>query len=88
MGKPLSEKIPIEIKELVDAIAGMPEVHDKLREPLTKAIATLDRRRTTLSLIQDALAHLRLDIKYLLFDLESTRRERDEYKRQLGEKPS
>lgn len=86
MGKPLSDDIPVEIKELVNAIADMhPEVHNKLRGPLTKTIATLHRKRHILGLVQDALSQLRLDLKYLMFDLESTRRERDEYKRQLEE---
>jgi hypothetical protein len=29
--------------------------------------------------VQDALSQLRLDMKYLMFDLEATRRERDEF---------
>jgi hypothetical protein len=33
--------------------------------------------------VQDALGQLRLDMKYLLFDLEATRRERDNYRRQI-----
>lgn len=37
-----------------------------------------DRRRRILSMVQEALAQLRLDMKYLVFDLEATRRERDE----------
>ncbi len=36
------------------------------------------RRRRILNLVQEALAQVRLDMKYLLFDLEATRRERDE----------
>jgi hypothetical protein len=43
------------------------------------------RRRRILNLVQDALSQLRLDMKYLLFDLEATRRERDDYRRQLGQ---
>ena len=38
------------------------------------------RRRRILSLVQDALSQLRLDMKYLMFDLEATRRERDEFR--------
>ena len=34
---------------------------------------------------QEALAQLRLDVKYLMFDLEVTRQERDELKTRLGE---
>jgi hypothetical protein len=33
--------------------------------------------------VQEALSQLRLDMKYLLFDLEATRRERNEYRRCL-----
>jgi hypothetical protein len=36
------------------------------------------RRRRILNLVQEALSQLRLDIKYLMFDLENTRKERDE----------
>jgi hypothetical protein len=43
------------------------------------------RRRRILGLVQDALSQLRLDMKYLVFDLEATRRERDDYRRQLDE---
>jgi hypothetical protein len=35
------------------------------------------RRRRILNLVQEALSQLRLDMKYLVFDLEATRRERD-----------
>lgn len=36
------------------------------------------RRTRILGLLQEALGQLRLDLKYLIFDLEATRRERDE----------
>jgi hypothetical protein len=42
------------------------------------------RRRRILNLVQEALSQLRLDMKYLVFDLEATRRERDAL-RQNGE---
>jgi hypothetical protein len=38
------------------------------------------RRKRVLELVQEALQQLRLDIKYLTFDLEATRRERDALK--------
>ncbi|HOM18906.1 MAG TPA: hypothetical protein PLQ00_16360, partial [Thermoguttaceae bacterium] len=41
------------------------------------------RRRRILNMVQEALAQLRLDMKYLIFDLEATRRERDSYRQQL-----
>jgi len=44
------------------------------------------RRTRILGLVQEALSQLRLDMKYLIFDLEATRRERDSYKEQLDGK--
>ena len=43
------------------------------------------RRRRILNLVQEALAQLRLDVKYLMFDLEITRKERDELQTQIEE---
>jgi hypothetical protein len=37
-----------------------------------------ERRTSLLNLVQEALSQLRLDMKYLVFDLEATRRERDD----------
>lgn len=42
------------------------------------------RRKRILSLVQEALSQLRLDMKYLMFDLEATRRERDALKKENG----
>ena len=59
---------------------------NKVLVPIAKrVVASTKRRRRILSLVQDALSQLRLDMKYLLFDLEATRRERDEYRQQLEE---
>lgn len=44
------------------------------------------RRDRILDMVQQALSQLRLDMKYLLFDLEATRRERDHYKNKLENK--
>ena len=82
MCKPLSEDIPSEIKELTIAIAEMPN-GAQLKGPLLRLTDSLTRKQRIMGLVQDALAQLRLDLKYLLFDLEATRRERDEYKTQL-----
>lgn len=53
--------------------------------PLIESVAEeCQRRRKILALVQDALGQLRLDMKYLMFDLEATRRERDEAREKLG----
>ena len=49
----------------------------------TRVLDNAKRRRRILSLVQDALGQLRLDMKYLTFDLEATRRERDDYRQKL-----
>ena len=51
-----------------------------LEHPLKRVVEYTRRRRRILNLIQEALSQLRMDMKYLMFDLEATRRERDSYK--------
>jgi hypothetical protein len=50
-----------------------------------RVVDAVRRRRRILTLVQEALSQLRLDIKYLMFDLEMTRRERDQLREELGE---
>ena len=84
--KTIAEEIPADLRELTATVASLPEEYRLQVEPLLKRVtASTKRRRRILSLIQDALSQLRLDMKYLMFDLEVTRRERDEYREQLEE---
>ena len=77
--KPTTDDIPREVLDLVDAINSLPAEHRAAIEPtLTRVVDSNRRRRRILLLVQDALSQLRLDMKYLTFDLEATRRERDE----------
>lgn len=84
-GKPEDQAtIPPELLELVQAIASLPDPYrTRLQGPLGRVVDNARRRRQILNLVQDALGELRLDMKYLLFDLDATRRERDEYRRKL-----
>ncbi len=50
---------------------------------LEKMISDMERRRRVIEAVQESLAQMRMDLKYLVFDLEATRRERDEYRSQL-----
>ena len=80
------DELPKEIIELVNAIHELPnEFQEKIEPFLTQVIDSSNRRRRILSLVQDALGQLRLDMKYMMFDLEATRRERDNYRRQIEE---
>ena len=79
-----SNELPHELTELIKRINELPENHrDELDVSLHRVIEFTRRRRRILNLIQEALSQLRLDMKYLMFDLEATRRERDEYKNML-----
>jgi hypothetical protein len=84
--KPTTDDIPREILDLADAINLLPdESRLKVAPFIDRVIDSTKRRRRILSLVQDALSQLRLDMKYLAFDLEATRRERDEYRRKVEE---
>ena len=75
---------PAELRELATAIETLPASYrDALTPAMTRVIACSTRRRRILNLVQEALSQLRLDMKYLIFDLEATRRERDQYKAEL-----
>jgi hypothetical protein len=82
--KPNPDELPADVVELATALAQLP---DPYRQPLEQAfgrvIDSTKRRRRILTLVQDALGQLRLDMKYLMFDLEATRRERDQYRREM-----
>jgi hypothetical protein len=76
--------LPIELEELAAIVAALPLPHRARVEPaLHRVIDSTRRRRRILTLVQEALSQLRLDMKYLMFDLEATRRERDAYRRDL-----
>ncbi|MAT70582.1 MAG: transcriptional regulator [Planctomycetaceae bacterium] len=78
------EQVPTDLVQLTEAIASLPEPYAAQLSPLVDAVVeSTKRRRRILTLVQDALSQLRLDMKYLMFDLEATRRERDEYRAQL-----
>jgi hypothetical protein len=82
--KPEVKEIPKEIAELVAAVRDLPPEHRLQIDPIvSRVVETTKRRRRILNLVQDALSQLRLDMKYLMFDLEATRRERDDYRQQL-----
>ncbi len=81
-----AEELPRELIELGKRIAAVPATHQRELEAVyNQVVDSVRRRRRILALVQEALAQLRLDIKYLMFDLEVTRRERDELKHQLGD---
>ena len=82
-------QIPADLQKLAVALSTLPDEYAGQLAPLVDAvIESTKRRRRILTLVQDALSQLRLDMKYLMFDLEATRRERDEYRSKLEDQES
>ncbi len=80
------DEIPADLLELTQAIEALPiEQRVRLLPSLRRVTESSVRRRRILTLVQEALGQLRLDMKYLVFDLEATRRERDEYLQKLND---
>ncbi|HUG93364.1 MAG TPA: transcriptional regulator [Planctomycetaceae bacterium] len=81
-----AEELPRELVELAREIAALPpQYQDDLDGAYSRVVDAIRRRRRILTLVQEALSQLRLDIKYLMFDLEMTRRERDQLREERGE---
>ena len=80
------DELPREIIDFAKHIAALPEEYqDDLEVAYLRVVDSIKRRRRILGLVQEVLAQLRLDIKYLMFDLEMTRRERDELRERLDD---
>ena len=74
-----SQELPRELIDLAKNIAALPEDQQlELEVTYNQVVESVRRRRRILALVQEALSQLRLDIKYMMFDLEMTRKERDE----------
>ncbi len=80
------DQLPADVERLMAAVDGLPDQQRQAIAPVVCGVMEATRRRRRiLALVQEALSQLRLDMKYLLFDLEATRRERDQYRGQLEE---
>ena len=79
-----TDELPRDLAELKDALEHLTaEQWDEVSPAFGRVVEGTRRRRRILGLVQDALSQLRLDLKYLMFDLEATRRERDEFRRMV-----
>ena len=89
LSKPLrdsNEQLPNDVQQLIQAAGRLPETHQQeFSRLLDSVVENTTRRRQVMTLVQDALSQLRLDMKYLMFDLEATRRERDQYLTKLDQ---
>lgn len=85
------DELPEELRELSGLIRGL-NIDAESRATLTRSVQiageSVHRRKRILRLVQEALEQLRLDVKYLMFDLEVTRDERDALQDRLEEMES
>jgi hypothetical protein len=80
------EELPQELMELRMRMELLPEALRQKFLPLWEKISQISRLQSRMVRIaQDAVDQLQFDVKYLVFDLEATRRERDSYRQQLEE---
>lgn len=81
-----NDETPVELQAMLQAVEALPEsCRQSLQPAVDRVVECSTRRRRILNLVQEALSQLRLDMKYLIFDLEATRRERDALKQELKE---
>ena len=74
--------------ELVDQIESLPEgERDRLRQMAKETQERHDKMKQSFKSLQDSIDYLRLGIKYLLFDLEATRRENSYLRKMLEQEP-
>jgi hypothetical protein len=79
-----ADELPPELVELGRLIAQLPPTqYAAIDRQYAQVTECFRRRRRILNLVQEALSQLRLDVKYLMFDLDVTRKERDEYRAAL-----
>jgi uncharacterized membrane protein len=70
---------------LQDAVSVPPPQQEKIIHLARKSKEHHDRLQQKLSTLQQSLDYLRLSIKYLIFDLEATRRENVELRKRVND---
>jgi hypothetical protein len=77
------QEFQAKLGELISQISSVPEEgRTDLLKLAEETKCRHDRMKKTISDLQDSLDYLRLSVKYLVFDLEATRRE-NQYLRKL-----
>lgn len=68
------------IQESIASLPNSSPMKNRAQAAANQLEVSAQRRTKILGLVQEALSQLRLDTKYLIFDLEATCRERDSWK--------
>jgi nitric oxide reductase activation protein len=76
------------LQNLLEQIETLPEEdRPKLAQLASETQSRHQRMKKTITELQDSLDHLRLSVKYLVFDLEATRRENKYLRNMLDSTP-
>jgi hypothetical protein len=80
----VAEPLPAELVELMERVQSLPPgVRSELEPVVHEALEEARFRGRVLSVARDALEQFRLDLELARFDLDATRRECAEFRRQL-----
>jgi hypothetical protein len=80
------EALPGELLTLRERVRAMPEaVRTELEPIVIEALEQARYRGRVLTIARDALVRLRLELELARFDLDATRREREDLRRLLGD---
>ncbi len=80
------EHLPLELFELRKQIDGMPAaLRDRVLVLCDRVCHFIRLQSRLVKIAQDTVDQLQLDLKYVQFDLEATRRERDAFRQDLEE---
>lgn len=75
------KEFDVKLKELIKEITTLPNNQQKQLTKLTEETKERHKElKINASNVQKSFGDLRICVKYLLFDLEATRRERDQFK--------
>lgn len=76
-----SEELSDDLAQLGELLVRLPP-DDRVQAAsiYSRVLEANRKRRQLLSLVRDSITDMRLDLKYLEFDLEATRRERDRFR--------
>ncbi|GAB5496001.1 MAG: hypothetical protein Phyf2KO_10810 [Phycisphaerales bacterium] len=77
-----------QFNKLLEKINTLPrDQQDKLKELASDTKGRHEQMKKTISELQDSLDYLRVSVKYLVFDLEATRRENKQLRALLERRP-
>jgi hypothetical protein len=80
-------RVPAELVALQERVRSLPcEVRGELEPIVAEAVEEARFRGRVLTIARDALVRLRLDLELARFDLDATRREREDLRRLLGDR--